>query len=501
MTSGVTWLRNFGIARVIATLVLGSLVAVGCTSEPSSDAAVETSTPGTSAPEAPTSVTVSSDPSTATSERQPETTQPDLAAMDRAELLQVWARDRRRAIDEITSNGWGVGDDNVLHGPNSLRVDLDDCPADWRSSGPEGSVIPIVWWASYHWAPGPESAEAYLHWLGDDGLVDGRPIELIYRGEIYNSSLQSSEEQRLLQEQQNLDEVGDARSTAFAVSGFSDNAQNDEVRGLLDDQCLPSLGHRTLSQRESGSEPWIADTLGSGINETARAWAEHAASHDRITILAMDQHTPHTLAELMIDHLGDRSGITVLEHSAESAELSVDAETVLAADPEVVYLATGGVLCTEAANLLADRTSLIIVVPPWCTDPASYLPASAGSVEGTLVTMVGAATASSFQVDGTVAAAAREIAADAGPDGFFLRAADDHWLATWYLVETLKIAAELEGGLTRPNLLLAMWTFEGRWPHATGPVVTRWPSGPDGIQSQQSFRYNQNDQLWEPLAP
>ncbi len=69
----------------------------------------------------------------------------------------------------------------------------------------------------------------------------------------------------------------------------------------------------------------------------------------------------------------------------------------------------------------------------------------------------------------------------------------------WLRTQILTLASELPGGLSRPNLLLAMWAADFEHP-SLGPDIP-WPvHGPDDphpIESAMLRRWNVTQQEWE----
>ncbi len=169
---------------------------------------------------------------------------------------------------------------------------------------------------------------------------------------------------------------------------------------------------------------------------------------------------------------------------------------VLTHDPVGVYVASAGNPCLLAVQALRDAGSLVpIMLPSVCSSPRAYVEPLGEQAQG-LSVMLGSATSRDGPLtDSTLARAAAEIAGDGDPFPLPFPL-DDDWLAAWYAVEVVKIAAELDGGVTRSNIVLAQWSFEGRHPYAAGPVVASWP-GSSLVHTPALLEYDLAARRWE----
>ena len=111
-----------------------------------------------------------------------------------ADLERVWAEARAEVVAELSSDEYGVGDDNVLRGPAGFEVDLNDCPTPWSDTeGVDGDTIKVG-------HPTPLSGtlaiysqlstgmEAYFDYVNANGGIAGRQIELITRDNGYQDT-------------------------------------------------------------------------------------------------------------------------------------------------------------------------------------------------------------------------------------------------------------------------------------------------------------------------
>ncbi len=194
---------------------------------------------------------------------------------------------------------------------------------------------------------------------------------------------------------------------------------------------------------------------------------------------------------------GGRGGAGVVaRHDPAASRLDDVVAEVLTHDPVGVYVASAGNPCLLAVQALRDAGSLVpIMLPSVCSSPRAYVEPLGEQAQG-LSVMLGSATSRDGPLtDSTLARAAAEIAGDGDPFPLPFPL-DDDWLAAWYAVEVVKIAAELDGGVTRSNIVLAQWSFEGRHPYAAGPVVASWP-GSSLVHTPALLEYDLAARRWE----
>jgi len=93
---------------------------------------------------------------------------------------------RAKVVERITahieSGEWGVGDDNVLRGPEGFAIDLNECPDDWSNTegitdseirlgqtGPQSGTLALYGNARLGW-------QTYLQYVNAQGGVAGRDV-------------------------------------------------------------------------------------------------------------------------------------------------------------------------------------------------------------------------------------------------------------------------------------------------------------------------------------
>lgn len=467
--------------RCILTVV--ALLASACSTSdpaPGTEALPGSSTTLTS-PTSPATALRPTEQTAATTTSEPAEAVPAAfphAQLDREELLAIWATDRAAAVQRITEAGWGVDDQRRLHGPNGLEIDLADCPPEWTETGPEGAALSLLWWHSYHHAPGPQGAEAYLTWLGDEANVAGRPIALEPGGyEAHDPWSTLTEDQAVEHARANQEQVRELGQRSFAVLRYQEWANNRSFPAFFDEQCVPLLGVRSTYLRELGTHPWVAPSMNLKLTVEAGAWADHhAAAHadDPAALIVMDNEWGERLLapfEARARALGVE--LEVYRHDPMAPQLTQVTDEVAVSDAAVVYLATAGNPCLLGLQeLRAAGFDGPIVLPSFCTFPPAYLKPAGLDLRGVFTFAAATTTHHGPLADAPLGRAAKELTPTSERRWSHV---DDDWMLLWHAIEVLKVAAELPGGLTRPNTALAMWSFEGRWPFAPGTVATTWP--------------------------
>lgn len=454
------------------------------------------------------------EPSTTT---EPEEPSVDIRTLDRAELIDRWADDRAAAVRRIVENGWGVDDDNVLRGPGDLRIDLDDCPAGWTDEGPErpvgadpdarhkdGVAVPLSWWEPYH-GPGVDNAKVFLDWLGQDGYADGRPIDLAAhstyaeRDPIEGSPYVEATEPGSDLDMYNDELVAETAAQAFAAVGLRTWHENAGFEARFDRACLPSLGRRgsTDGQYQERS-PWSAPAVDLQQVDAAEALARYAGDHlgdRRIGLLIMDNEFGELSAGPLMQLAESGSiDLVAVRHDPAAATLDGPLDELLAADPDIVIAATAGHPCLlTLQGVEVRRSDVVVLLTHFCDSIPAYLEPAGTGADGALA-LRSTIGADSRPLAGSALGELAEREFGSMPYSFFN---SQEWPLVWHTVQVLQIAAELPGGLTRSNAILAAWSFEGSHPQIEGPVTVSWADDPRAVTEVRLYRYSQSSGEWE----
>ena len=197
--------------------------------------------------------------------------------------------------------------------------------------------------------------------------------------------------------------------------------------------------------------------------------------------------------------------VVVVEHDPSATELSAELTEIRAADPDVFLAMTAGSACGAAVdageaagvNEITDARFL----PTACTDPQRFLIPNERDGDGYLAVDGGVKAADDplYESDPFVTFV-NGLVADTviAPEQAALAAAGAGQFA-WAYVEALRIAAELDGGVTRANFLLALRSLELRHPMVVAGIAFATDGADDGhpIEGAWMMRYSAGQQAWE----
>jgi len=494
-----------GKRRALVALAATALIASACSTTPSAQppgttpqatdlgATTQAPTPATSPGQ---TTVVTEPPAPVISPDQPFA----LAALDRDQLFAEWAAQRAAAVERIREAGWGVGDDRILRGPGGLELDLGSCPGDWSDEGPAGETVELLWWTSFDLGPRHTSAQLYIDWLDDEArIADGRPIEVtsafLDPWDPHDRMTPGEIETREEELAGRLDEFA---GRALVAVGPALPRNSFGVADHIDGACLPTLAPFHSHARTPGTNPWLGPTPTIDPAVEAATWVDAAAeTHPgaRMAVIAIDD-----FGDSYTDSVARRSAEIgtdidweVFEHDNAGTDLDRAIDSALALRPERVHLATVGALCLEAAEAIrAADPAIEIVYPSHCRAIDTWVTPLAAEGHGLRVFLAEGASAE-FPLHSSAPDRAAE---DGVEDDPYNDRADVLWLATWHAVEVVKIAAELPGGLTRSNVLIAAWSFEGRHPYASATVAASWPDDHRLMDRPVEFAYDADIERW-----
>ena len=424
-----------------------------------------------------------------------------------------WARHRAETVERILANGWGVGDDQVFRGPG-VTIDLSQCPPGWEDQplGPDGVVrLDYLWPQSGNlgvYVPGPDLAmAAYLDALGpigghriEVGLIDTAHLPLV-AGEAAAEAI-----------------AADPPPLAVVTAGFQ---VQPAVADALAGACVPLLlpGPLAASRIDLAHHPWTVATdlaMATEIALATRWLADEGQSggHRQVAAVVMD----NTVGDVMVDSL--RSAIAteapqldlvaIEYHDPASTGLAAEMERLAATGPDAVFVLSAGSGCLDALLGWAETGTsasgggrATIVLGSFCHNvPAYLIPAGDGAdgvvgVRGDVLDdpdFLRADPYGQFMVD---------TLRSANIDPSYTTAQTQFGFEGWLQGELLQIAAELPGGVTRTNHLLALLAsrlqppllVDGAW------WATSGASDPFPVEAAALARFDAAAERWEPIEP
>ncbi len=394
-----------------------------------------------------------------------------ITSMDDYEKL--WASQRQTIIDDIKANGWGWDQTaQKVTGPG-FEVDLTKCGAGWDPYGglddeviKIGQTIPASGIAA-DWTNAGFAEGVYYDWInGQGGIKDVTGKTYTITSDRRDDSYDPAKTVPL------VDELLDSEGSFMIKTTGSPNTL--KVYEKLNSRCVPNpyviSGHPAWG--DPVNHPWTWGNL-MAYNTEAVLWGNlitsRLADQDEITVAALimqnDFGQAYEVGFKNFMATSDKKINFVFERVDPAAVVVTSQMTTLeAAKPDAFIAMTGGTPCTqailEAANNGMKETAKMLFMPSVCK-AMTYVGKDAvggdgSTADGWLIVGGGVKDFNdSALLDDPWVAFARKLLTDAGkaPESSgLLNMGFDH---SWPVVESLKIAAELPGGISRPNFMLA----------------------------------------------
>ncbi|GAC1315845.1 MAG: hypothetical protein NVSMB16_12860 [Acidimicrobiales bacterium] len=352
----------------------------------------------------------------------------------------------------------------LYHGPAGFDLDLSKCPADYNPT--QGITKDKITVAMSLPKSGPlqgfgliaDGMNSYFKYLNDKGGVAGRKIELLFKDDSYEPARTKA----------NVDDYVSGGNVA-AFTTILGTPHNLAVWDKLNELCFPQLFTSSGSPQFGDVEghPW---TTGSILDyfTAAKIWAQYLKERfpNGTTVAMLSYNSDFGKAYVK----GFKAAIKgsniklVAEQTNEQTDPNVKAQiTTLAATKAEVFIAgTTGTFCTDAMRQVAQSGwKPLEIISETCSSISQFFkplnPATATDPhpgEGVLLI--------SYLKDVNDAAFANDPAVKLFKDTVSAQGLDPKQttLATgWFYAEMLEKdverAATLNGGLTRPNMMIA----------------------------------------------
>jgi branched-chain amino acid transport system substrate-binding protein len=380
------------------------------------------------------------------------------------DLEALWAEQRAGIVADIKAAGYGV-DGDILTGPGGWTVDLSNCPDDWsNTTGVKDGVITLGHTtaqsgslAAYgNIGVGMGALYDYVNATGGIG-PDGLQIELIIKDDAYIATQTQELVAELLQSQE-----------PFSIQTLG-SPNTFAVQGTLNENCVPhpmaQTGHQAWGDPDNN--PW---TTGLQLSYATEAllwgtWIEtNLPEGAKVAALVMDNDFGLAYEQGFAafveqsDHIG---GVTFVRHDPAAATLTNEMTTLAAAGADMFIAMTAGNACTlvvdEAARTGISEIATATFMPSVCKSVSAYMAPSGDDSDGWWVFGGGwkDSTDAQYADDTYIAWMNNQIDA-AGLDNNVGLIATGYGQFGWPSVQTLRIAAELDGGLTRTNFMIAL---------------------------------------------
>ena len=438
----------------------------------------------------------------------------DAPTFDRSTLDGIWeeaAYNRQKMVDKITAKmdagEWGVGDDNILRGPAGFEIDMNDCPADWSdTSGITDSEIRIghTTAQSGNLAAYGNIAvgwDNYLQWVNANGGVAGRDVTLLVKDDGYVAA----------QTIEFINELIESENVFALLTLGSPNSL--AVYDQINEECIPHpfvmTGHPAWG--DPVMHPW---TTGLQMSYSTEAilwgtWIKNNLADDlpvKVAGLVMDNDFGLAY-ELGFEAYAEGNPDVVAEylpvrHDPAAPTLTNEVTTIAAFQPDVFISMTAGNPCllaiqeVEAAGLLDEV--LAAFTPSVCKGIAAYMAPAGMAADGWWIVGGGLKdTTDPKHMDEPFIQFLNKNLEDGGLDPSI------SLLGTGYVygyphTEAMRVAAELPGGLSRTNYILAVRNISIYSPMHLDGVTTELNGAVDGfyIEGSDFSLFDAEAQTW-----
>jgi branched-chain amino acid transport system substrate-binding protein len=430
-----------------------------------------------------------------------------------AEWEALWEEERAAVVERIKDNGWGKSaDGRTLTGPEGFTIDLSRCPAGWSDT--EGMTdtdikigfsLPQSGPAAEGGGIGYAHEALFAHYNEQKVFTDvngqTRNVVMILRDDAYDPA-------RTIPL---VDELIDSeRVFAIETAGSPSTLRTyDKLNQRCIPQIMPSSGHPALG--DPVNHPW---TTSSSISYATEAvlWGafierrlDEFGGKAKVAALRMNNDfgaSYHTAFEAYLASSDHKDDIEYTSVTFEPTAVTVkDEMTTLAAEDANVFIAmTTGSSCTQIINeaaingmkeevpykFLASACKAVTPVTTLGDDPDGWWTVGGGLKDAVIAAYD----------DDPFVVAAREWADRADRDvtasynlGFYY---------SWTIAQALQIAGQLDGGVTRSNLILALRSIDMTNPMLLGGLRVRMNGNGDAylLEGSDISYWSSDDQTW-----
>ncbi|MFN0090922.1 MAG: ABC transporter substrate-binding protein [Acidimicrobiales bacterium] len=352
---------------------------------------------------------------------------------------------------------WGVKD-KKLTGPGGFTVDLSKCPANWKDTGGvtdteirigatvilSGSAAPYGAYAL--------STKAYFDYVNKtEGGVAGKKVVFDFKDSGYEAARAKAGMDELL-------ETGNL----FAVAGNHGFPTGVAVYDKLNEQCMPNVYPISASPAwgDPVHHPW---TVGAwlGYDTEARLWAKHIKDKfgAGATIAGLAWNNDYgQIYKSVFEKAAKEEGLVVSKivfHEGSAPNVTNEMTTLAATNADVFIGMTGSPYCIQAMQHISGSAwrPKEKMVSQTCNSLAAYKSVGEGAVGWIHAGQDKDSTDAQFANDPGMKLWKDALAAGGVDNVGF---AGKGMTFAWPVIENLKRASQMSGGLTRTNFLNAV---------------------------------------------
>ena len=427
-------------------------------------------------------------------------------------LEESWAYNREKLVamisEKMDSGEWGVGSDNILRGPTGFEIDLNDCPSDWSDTGgltadairlghttAQSGNLAAYGNIAYGW-------DSYNNYVNENGGIAGRDIELIVKDDAYVAA----------QTIEFIDELIESENVFMIVTLGSPNTL--AVYDTINAECIPQpfvmTGHPAWGDPEI--HPWTSGMIMSYSTE-AVLWGtwikQNLADQLPVKVAGLVMDNDFGLAyELGFEAYAEDNPDIVSEylpvrHDPAAPTLTNEVTTIAAFAPDVFISMTAGNPCllaiqeVEASGLLDTLSAAF--TPSVCKGIAAYMAPAGMAADGWWIAGGGWIDSTDANyVDAPYIKFLNDTLAADGLDPTVSLYGTGFGDYGWSYNEVLRVAADLPGGLSRSNFILALRTFSGHHPKLQEGIEFGAWGASDGyfVEGSDFSQFDATNQAW-----
>ena len=434
----------------------------------------------------------------------------DMSTMEGLEASWEYNREKLVAMvtEKMESGEWGVGSDNILRGPTGFEIDLNDCPSDWSDTGgltadairighttAQSGNLAAYGNIAYGW-------DSYNKYVNENGGIAGRDIELIVKDDGYVAA----------QTIEFIDELIESENVFMIVTLGSPNTL--AVYDTINAECIPQpfvmTGHPAWGDPEI--HPWTSGMIMSYSTE-AVLWGtwikQNLADQLPVKVAGLVMDNDFGLAyELGFEAYAEGNPDIVSEylpvrHDPAAPTLTNEVTTIAAFAPDVFISMTAGNPCllaiqeVEASGLLDTLSAAF--TPSVCKGIAAYMAPAGMAADGWWIAGGGWIDSTDANyVDAPYIKFLNDTLAADGLDPTVSLYGTGFGDYGWSYNEVLRVAAELPGGLSRSNFILALRTFSGHHPKLQEGIEFGAWGASDGyfVEGSDFSQFDATNQAW-----
>ena len=430
------------------------------------------------------------------------------AAAQRAEIVAGLTK-------QIRAGNYGVDDDNVLRGPAGFRIDLDQCPDGWSDTTgitdsqvrighttAQSGNLAVYGNIAYGW-------ENYFDWINanDPIMVDGSPrdLVLVVKDDAY----------RAPQTIAHVDAFIKAENVFSILTLGSPSTL--AVYDKINEECIPHpfvmSGHPAWG--DPVVHPWTT-IMQMAYNTEAILWGAWIRENlsdllpVKVAGLVMDNDFglayETAFAAWAEEHPEVVSSFTPVRHDPVAQSIAAEMRAVADANPDVYISMTAGNPCLLAVQE-AGQSGLYddinakggaLFTPSVCKGIEVYVKPAGDAADGWWIIGGGSKDSTDPKfIDEPFIAFANSNLEAAGLDPAVSLYAFGYTYGYPY-GEALRVAADLPGGLTRTNFILAVRSIDIYHPMILDGIITQLNGNADAyfVEGSDFSQFNATEQTW-----